>query len=128
MKPSTVYLSDLHFEHQLWISELKFFEQEIPVLEKRLAEISQRNTGMEVRQKLEQFQNQFIRHKEVIDELKHNINGHENSLATYAKENQVAIDHVHFKDHGGLREEMNTFRTIYNELKDNFYKFVVTWL
>lgn len=123
-----IYLSDLHFEHQHWLKELDFFKQEVSVFEKRLAEISSRNTAMEVRQQLESFQNQFIRQKEVIDEVKHRINEHENELSAYAKDNPVAIDRVHFDDHSGLREEMNTFRTIFNELKDNFYKFVVTWL
>lgn len=124
----TIYLTDLHFEHEQWVKELDFFKQEVNVFENRLAEVSSRNTATEVRQQLESFQNQFIRQKEVIDELKHKIKGHETELSNYAKDNPVAIDRVHFDDHSGLREEMNTFRTIFNELKDNFYKFVVTWL
>lgn len=123
-----IYLSDLHFEHKQWVSELEFYAGQIASFEERLGEIAVRNTGAEVKSKLEQYQNQFIRQKEVIDELTHKINGHEDGLTTYAVAHPVAIDRTHFDDHGDLREEMEQFRTIYQELKDNYYKFVLQWM
>lgn len=123
-----LYLSDLHFEHKQWISELEFFVTQITSFEERLGEIAVRNTGDEVKAKLEQYQNQFIRQREVIDQLKHKINGHETGLSSYAVAHPVAIDHTHFDDHTDLREEMEQFRTIYQELKDNYYKFVLQWM
>lgn len=123
-----LYLSDLHFEHTQWVNELDFFASQINSFENRLGEIAIRNTGADVKAKLEQYQNQFIRQKEVIDELKHKIGSHENGLTSYAVAHPVAIDHMHFDDHTDIREEMEQFRAIYQELKDNYYKFVLQWM
>lgn len=123
-----IYLSDLHFEHKLWFKELNFYRDEIGTFENRLSELVTRNTNTDMLAKLEQYQNQFIRQKEVIDELEHNIKMHEESLSEYAVEHPVAIDHAHFDDHTNLRNEVEGYRANYQELKDNYYKFVMNWM
>jgi len=115
-----IYLSDLHFEHKLWINQLAFCQDELVIYERRLGELVNKYTDTDVLAKLEQFQNQFIRQKEVIDQLLHAVNGHEQELSRYAAEHPVAIDHVHFKDHAGLRDRMDSFNDIYADLKKNF--------
>ena len=55
------YISDLHFEHMVWVNQLKFFKDELEILKNRLGEVSIRNTKMEVKAQVEHFQNQFIR-------------------------------------------------------------------
>ena len=72
-KEVKVYLSDLHFEHRQWTSELKFWEEEIASFRKRLGEVVIRYTSNEVRASIEHFQNQFILHDEVIDQLKKEV-------------------------------------------------------
>ena len=124
MSKQNIYLSDLHFEHEQWLKELVFWEDEIGLYNKRLGEIVVRYTDSSVKAELEHFQNQFIRHDEVIDILKHDIRKHESQLVKYASEHPVAIDRVHFEDHTGLRERMDTQRKIYADLKDEFYQFL----
>ncbi|MBK8700968.1 MAG: hypothetical protein IPN29_16095 [Saprospiraceae bacterium] len=119
-----VHLSDLHFEHQQWLKELVFWEDEIALYNKRLGEIIVRYTDPSIKAEIEHFQNQFIRHKEVIDILKHDVRKHESQLVKYAQDHPVAIEHVHFKDHGDLRERMETQRKIYADLKNEFYAFL----
>lgn len=128
MKTQHVLLSDLHFEHNLWINELKFVKDEMGILENRLGELAIRNTGMEVMSNVEHFQNQFILQKEVLDELKHDISVHEQNISKYAHDHPIAIDHVYFSDHDGLRGRVEKFRELYNELKVDFLKFVSKWL
>lgn len=123
-----VYISDLHFEHKLWLNELTFYNNEVDGFENRLAEVSSRNTIMEAKAGIEQYQNQFIRQKEVIDELKHEINEHEHKLSQHAQEHPVAIDHQYFGDHTDLRSRMQTFRELFNELKDNYFRYLVKWM
>ena len=123
-----IYISDLHFEHRIWLSELKFRKEEINIFEKRLGEIVVRNSDKNMLAKLEQFQNQFIREKEVIDELRHKIKEHENHLAHYAHEHPVAIEHQHFGDHKQLRNEMKSFREIYFVLKEDFFRYLNEWM
>lgn len=119
-----VYLSDLHFEHTFWIKELLFWEDQISIFRKRLEEIVSRYTANEIRAKVEHFQNQFILHEDVIDVLKKDIKKHEQQLAHYAEEHPVAIHHVHFDDHTDLRERMETQKSIYTDLKNNFFRFM----
>ena len=123
-----VYISDLHFEHMLWLNSLKFYQDEIGVFERRLEEVAKRYTATEVLAQLEHFQNQYIRQREVLDELRHDIKAHENALEKEAREHPVAIDHRHFTDHSGLRDQMQTFEKLYRELKEEFYRWVGQWM
>lgn len=119
-----IYLSDLHFEHQHWMTELAYWADELKFFTNRLEEVVTRWTDKEVLAKVEQFQNQFIRHKEVIDTLKHDIKLDERRLSKDAMEHPIAIDHKHFADHIGLREQMATQRKIYGALKKEFFAFL----
>ena len=122
------YIGDLHFELNLWINELKFYKDEVKIFNHRLEEIVSKNTSKEAMQELEHFQNQYIRENEVIDELKHEIKQHENLLGKEAKDNPVAIDHRYFEDHTELRDQVEQFKKIYDELKMNFMRFLSKWM
>ena len=123
-----VYLQDLHFEHRLWTNQLSFYKQEVNIFENYLGEVSVKNTNHDAMAGVEHFQNQFIRQKEVIDELVHDIKIHEQNLAQFAKEHPVAIDHVHFHDHTSFRDRMEMFEKIYAELKMEFRRFLAKWM
>lgn len=132
MATKHIYLKDLHFDNQLWINELSFYKQEIGLLENQLAVVLSRNTTTDATAPAERFQNQFIRQREVIDILAHDIKERENWLVDYAKNNGTAIDHIYFDDrqadHDAIRERMDTFKKIYSELKADFFAFVGKWM
>ena len=125
---NAIYLHNLHFENVNWFKELEFFKDELGSFKHRLEELVQAWTKTEVLAQAEHFQNQFIRHDEVIDELKHKIKIEEQQLAKYAKEHPIAIDHVHFKDHSSLREEVTMQRKLYSELKQEFFRYLSKYL
>ncbi len=118
------YISDLHFEHVAWNNELAFQRDELKTFQHRLEEVAPRYTNSEVLSKVEQFQNKFIRHFEVIDTLQHEVNEQENHLVTFAKNHPIAVDHVHFKDHADLREKVESQLGIYKDLKKNYLRFL----
>ncbi len=122
----TKYISDLHFEHQVWLNTLQFCKDEIAIFERRMGELATRNTDKALLAELEHFQNQYIRQREVIDVLRHDIKQHENFLEKESKEHATAIDHRGFGDHTELRNQMVTFEKLYRELKDEFYRWVAT--
>lgn len=123
------HLTELHEENRFWVKELLFFKDELSYFESRLADIASRNSSHEVLAKVEHFQNQFIRQKEVIDEVKHNIKAGENELEEFARShNEIAIGHALFADHVDLRDEMETFKKIYAEMKDEFRHFLAEWM
>ena len=122
------HIDDLHFEHQLWMSEAKFFADELKIYQKRLAEVASKNTKEDVRKQVEHLQNQFIIQKEQLDILNHRVNEHEQWLEKYANNHPVAIDHKLFPDHDSMHEKMDTFKKLYSELKKEFLQFLVTWM
>ncbi len=128
MLPKSVYLRDLHFEHGVWMKEFTFFEEELEIFQRRLEDVASQNSDMEIMSKVESFQNQFILQKEVLQKLSHDIKAHESILARYAQEHPTAIDHVHFHDHSSLREEVDTFRDLFVEMKRKFLRFCAEWL
>ena len=123
-----VYVKDLHFEHKLWIHELKFFKDELDIFENRLDELVKRYTSEKVLARLEQFQNKFIHQREVIHLLKHKVKAHEKQLAQYAEENPIASDHQQFTDHAALRDEVQQYRKIFTELKESFFRYLAEWM
>ncbi len=123
-----IFLKDLHFEHRLWLDELSFSKDQLDVFTSRLAEVEGKNNAADFSAGGESFQNRLIRQKEVIDELTHDIKEHETALVNYAEEFPIAIDHVHFDDHGALREKMIRFSSLYAEFKGDFMRFLAKWM
>lgn len=124
MESTTKYLHELHAEHREFNAQLDFVIDEIRTFKHRLEEVAIANNKLEVMQRAEHFQNQFIRHKEVIDELKSMIHHHEKLIADLAEANNVATDHRKTEDHIELREQMVTFAKIYSDLKTEFLGFL----
>ena len=118
------YLHDLHNENQDWIKTLDFAADEIETFRNRLAEVTQRNTKTETLAPAERFQNQFIRHCEVIDELKHDINAEESRIVANAKANNVATDHRKMEENQDLVNRMESFNRIWVELKAEYTEFL----
>ena len=119
-----VHLQDLHSDHQLWLNTLRFCKDEITIFEHRMEDIAKREPASEVMAELEHFQNRYIREREVIDELRHDIKQHENHLEKFAIEHPVAVDHVLFTDHAGFRDRVDTFEKLYHELKVEFMRWL----
>lgn len=118
--PQEKYLHEIHQDHNNWIKELEFAKDEIGTFKNRLEEAVSKNTKNEVLSKAEMFQNQFIRHMEVIDHLKHDVHTAEHGIVALAKENNVATDHRKAPVNKSLVDQMESFHTIWKDLKDEF--------
>ncbi|MCO6478997.1 MAG: hypothetical protein J5I94_20350 [Phaeodactylibacter sp.] len=118
-------LQVVHFEHRLWVNELDFFADELRIYEHQLEELVKKADKKGAMQELEQFQNQFIRQKEVLDTLQHDIHIHEQKLSeAVQKDKELPLDPEY---HEFLKEQMESFRSIYSGLKQRFYLFLNKW-
>lgn len=126
--PARTYFSDLHNDQREWLNGLAFYKEDITILEHRLEDIVRRNNKAEVLAQVEHFQNRFIREREVIDVLRHDIKQEENMLEKEMKDNPVAIEHRYFKDHTELRDRYQIFEKLYRELKQEFQQWLVKWM
>lgn len=122
------YISELHADHKMWVSELTLAADQLNSFQQRLQEVNSANTAAEIRAQVEHFQNQFIREKEVIDILVHDINAEEKQLSENARANNVATDHRRVADNEALRDRMVTFAKIFGELKAEFTAFLAKTL
>jgi cell division septum initiation protein DivIVA len=118
------YLDDIHKENTQWLKDLDFAKDEIEIYRNSLGEITQKNTKTEVLAPAEHFQNQFIRHCEVIDELKHDIHVEEHKIVENVKANNVATDHRKVDENSALVNRMQQFDKIWNELKIEYTKYL----
>jgi len=120
----TKNLTELHAENVEWLGKLKEYEGELDHLDQKLAEVFQKSSTPDTAMKVERFQNQFIRQRDVLDELKQITRWDDRTLDTIAHaisepEKQSVPDHII------LREKVQTFDKIYSELKEEFEKFMM---
>lgn len=128
MKSHPVYLSDLHTEHQAWLSALSFYTEDLDVLEEQLSEAGIKNNSHEARSAVEKFQGQFVGIRNELSGLQEQVNKHEDSIVQFAQEHPVAIEHVHFADQDDLRGQMANFEGEMKAFRHEFQLFVAQYL
>jgi hypothetical protein len=120
--------SDLHFEHKLWKSELEFWNDELKFFKNRLAELITRWTDKDVLKQLEHFQNEFLLHQGVIEDIEESIEKHEMNISGHSDEDHESMDVAMVNNHLELREKMEIQRQIYADLKKEFFKFLSKYM
>ena len=118
-----VYVKDLSFDHELWDNEMKFYRNELEIFEHRLEQDVVRLSDRQALSELEHFQNQFILHGEVLDIMKHDIHLHESDMSAHDVKNENAMDSSLVIKHIAFRSRMETQRSIYGDLKKEFFAF-----
>jgi hypothetical protein len=116
-------MSEIHEENLTWINNLRFYENEISVMNARLEEVASRNKSYEVMAQVEHFQNQFIRQREVVDEIKHHVRVSDRVLYDSVQGIAGSSESRLFYSHDGLKDSYDTFEKLYYELKDDFEHF-----
>ena len=128
MEKEILYNSNLHFEHEQWRRELFFWEDELRIFKNRLSELVMRYSAKEVLVRLEHYQNQFILHGGVIDDLLEDIEVHENQIAGQSMEGKDVMDRVSVKKHLEFRNRIETQRSIYADLKKGYFLFLSKYM
>ena len=118
------HVTEAHFNDIQWKKELSFFADEIQVWKRRLGEVSAKNTHQQIKMTVSHFENQFIIYKDLIDELKHEIQVREDLLAKELKNNPIAYEHRSTNLYMELKGKMDMFLKLYTELKQSFQKFL----
>jgi hypothetical protein len=117
-----------HADHTEWLTKMKFYTDEITILQNRLEEIASKNSHQEVLSLVEHFQNQLIVQKNNIDEILHSIKLHENEIEKEIEKNPVAADHRNMPTHKEVKDKIDTFEKTFNELRAEFRNFAAKWM
>lgn len=121
----------MHFEHAQWKLELAFWEDELNSFNNKLNELVFRWTNKDVLAQLEHFQNEFILHGGVIDDLQETIEEHDTRIAGQSVEQGVGLDAIDTqmsKKHIEFRNRIETQRDIYANLKKDFFRFLEKYM
>lgn len=117
-------LSELHDEHVEWIERLAICKDEVKSFIKSLEDVIASDPDNETLANVEHFQNQFIRHIEVIDELRHDVKGEEKKIIRESKTKDITTDNRLFDENMSLLDQMKSFDKIFRELKEEYQSFL----
>ncbi len=122
------YIYDLHAEHREWLNKIAFYKDEIKIMRNRLEEVAAKNNSKEVLALVEHFQNQLIVQMEQNDILRHNVKEYENVIETHLNKNETAADHTKWNDHTNMRDQVDTYEKIFNDLRKELISFIAKWM
>ena len=120
MEISEYFSNDLRYDHNIWENELNFYKKELGIFESRLVEMLNRKPTRELLRELEQYQNQFIRQKEVVDNVNHKIHLYDDELKGIPAEIMLTLDSNEITQHKELESDIKITRKLYFELRDRF--------
>jgi len=123
-----LYNSNMHFEHRLWKGELAFWQDELKSFNNRLSELVSRWTDKQILAQLEHYQNQFIVHGGIIEDLLEDLQEHETRIAEQSKKDIDLLNSSMAKKHIEFRNRLETQRRIYAELKKEFFRFLEKYM
>jgi len=107
---------------------LIFYKEEINVMQERLDEVAVKNTSFEARQGIEHFQNQFVMHKNNIDELKHKVNLFYENLSKDTHLHNGRINDIRIEEQKVLQDEFLILEKVIKEMRHEFNDFVKKWI
>ena len=117
-----------HEEHTQWINKLNFYKDEIIIMQKRIDEVSSKNTAKEVAVKLTHFQNQLTIQSDNIRTTLHRITRKEKELQHNIEQNPVASDHRKVEDHSEERSIVEGFELNFNNLRKELNEVLSKWM
>ena len=117
---STASIEQFQEELLSWKRELSSSKEEIKSFEKELAGLAAHSHNRDIFPHIEHFQNNFIRQKEVIDELRHDLPDSTRRLETIFYSSSNGGEH---DVHAELSDRMDMFRKLYHELREKFQRF-----
>ena len=120
----TTSIKNVHSDYAGWQNALGFYKDELNLFTRRLTEIAGKNSGKEILQMVEHFQNQFIVQRENIDILHHDINAHLNGMATEMQLHAGHISSEQLSVNRVLQDRFESETKIYKGLKDEFTAFL----
>lgn len=121
-------IKHLTFAHQACLRGLEFYLLEIRFLQERLEEIAGDNTGHEVSEQVEHFQNQLIIHREQIDQLKHRINTNLDQVAAELKHSRNFIPEATVDAANQIGADYEQEEQFFKTLRQDFNRFAAKWM
>jgi hypothetical protein len=102
--------------------------EHLSVLQKRLAEVSFKNTGKEVMADVEHFQNQIIVQRNNLEELSHGIYEHIHHVVEDSRVHAGRVAQPLVEEHGQKKDEFQSLMHVIKGLRSEFNHFIAKWI
>ncbi len=117
-------LPSLHLRYRLWIAEMNFDLSILRIFDDALNEFQPLIKDKTVLSKLQEFQQQFIEERKIIDELKHEMHLMKMKLAAITRVSQPEIERESRMDiHEALEARFLSFKAAFDMLFAKFRQF-----
>ncbi|POY37408.1 hypothetical protein C3K47_06505 [Solitalea longa] len=123
---STIQASDLHGEITEWKNLVNTVRDELKKFNSSLTEVVKKRNA-DAMPFVEHFQNQFIRHSEVSDELFHDLKQADKAIKLKAEENGSDVNQLTVDDPEELRSRTSSYQKIFDELKSEYNSFLTKY-
>ncbi len=120
--------ANLTSEKSSWIRGIEFYQDEIKIMRKRLEEISQKNTALEIKKKVEQFQNRFHVHEEQLNKLRHAVKNQTIQIGDNLDHHHGQLEKHTVTEHDIMRDDYVNTEKLFNEMRHDFNRFVSKYL
>lgn len=124
----TLQISNVAAEQSSWLRGIEFYQDEIKIMRKRLSEVSGKNTSREVKERVEQFQNQFAVHDEQLKKLKHVVSNHAKNINSDLISHHGQLEQNTAREHDSTRDEFMNSEKLFNEMRHDFNRFLSKYL
>ncbi len=111
-------------EYKQWLIEIDFYKSELAHMQQQLADFMPTFYKKDFAANVERFQNRFIRQREVIDILRHDVKQHENDIQKLQVSPTPALRDKVSRIHLRLRNDVAIFFDLFVELKRDFTDFL----
>ena len=126
METKVAYLSDLKFNLDTWLRELRFHRDEMETFQEKLEEIAARENEVRALKPLETFQNRIMIEQDVISKLIHRCKAKARKItgADYSENIDGTLQNMQHT----LRDDMKTYIKLHYELKEGMMDYFLKWL
>lgn len=111
-------------EYTQWLTDIDFYKSELKKMQQQLEDFLPTFYTRDFAAQVERFQNRFIRQREVIDILRHEVKQHENDIQRLqvlpSPELRDKVSRIHLR----LRNDVTTFVDLFVELERDFSDFL----
>ena len=121
----TTLITDIHRTNREWLNLISFYQDELMIMERRIAEVVSKNTDVEVLANAEHFQNQMIIQRNHLLDMQGEIVHLEDKITEEIKNNPIAADHRRHESPVDLTERVTQFRVLFYELRKEFLEFLM---
>jgi hypothetical protein len=124
MKSPLEKLTNIEFDHRLWLNELAFYFKEMAIYEDRILELLEIYKDETTEKELEKILLGIAQQKEKVEQIQEQIRDHIIHINEKVQGNgelKAIVDTVHHK----TREDMEMLRKTFDQLKDTIHRLPV---